>query len=224
MLQNPDVGAVTLIDIILLVRLSAMSRQVVASALKRLEAEELIDRQSQSLREGSSIQLTSWLVDPYSGRIPKRWLFDGNTGMTIVRLTYFNFSRGSLHALKVYLALLAFRDRNRNGLTILSYTKLAMITGVGRHLIGDAITHIYQMELISFRQADFSGNDPDRTNRYLIKGLNIAWTALAQEYPAIGKNPRTRRAYQGDLEDFCSFVGLTATDEFRAVTRSHVLA
>ena len=37
-------------------------------------------------------------------------------------------------------------------------------------------------------------------------------------------NPRTRRAYQGDLEDFCGFVGLTGAEEFRAVTRAHVLA
>jgi site-specific recombinase XerD len=37
-------------------------------------------------------------------------------------------------------------------------------------------------------------------------------------------NPRTRRAYKNDLEDFCLFVGLTGADEFRAVTRAHVLA
>lgn len=37
-------------------------------------------------------------------------------------------------------------------------------------------------------------------------------------------NPRTRRAYQGDLEDFCSCVGLATADEFRMVTRAHMLA
>ena len=37
-------------------------------------------------------------------------------------------------------------------------------------------------------------------------------------------NPRTRRAYQGDLEDFCGFFGLSGAEEFRAVTRAHVLA
>lgn len=36
-------------------------------------------------------------------------------------------------------------------------------------------------------------------------------------------NPRTRRAYQNDLEDFCRFVGLSGAEEFRAVTRAHVL-
>jgi site-specific recombinase XerD len=37
-------------------------------------------------------------------------------------------------------------------------------------------------------------------------------------------NPRTRRAYQNDLEDFCGFVGLVNAEEFGMVTRSHVLA
>jgi site-specific recombinase XerD len=37
-------------------------------------------------------------------------------------------------------------------------------------------------------------------------------------------NPRTRRAYQNDLEDFCGFVGLVNADEFGMITRSHVLA
>lgn len=31
-------------------------------------------------------------------------------------------------------------------------------------------------------------------------------------------------AYQGDLADFCSFVGLTGADKFRTVTRAYVLA
>lgn len=37
-------------------------------------------------------------------------------------------------------------------------------------------------------------------------------------------NPRTRRAYQIDLRDFMSFVGIAQPDEFRIVTRAHVLA
>lgn len=46
----------------------------------------------------------------------------------------------------------------------------------------------------------------------------------AVEWFANIDNPRTRRAYQNDLEDFCSFVGLTGADEFRAAARAHVLA
>lgn len=52
----------------------------------------------------------------------------------------------------------------------------------------------------------------------------LAAVPAAVEWFANIDNPRTRRAYQGDLEDFCGFVGLTGADEFRAVTRAHVLA
>jgi len=52
----------------------------------------------------------------------------------------------------------------------------------------------------------------------------LAEVPAAVEWFANIDNPRTRRAYQNDLEDFCSFVGLTGAEEFRAVTRAHVLA
>jgi site-specific recombinase XerD len=37
-------------------------------------------------------------------------------------------------------------------------------------------------------------------------------------------NAKTRRAYKNDLEDFMSFVGLQRVEEFRIVTRAHVIA
>ncbi|OZO01366.1 integrase [Pseudomonas sp. IB20] len=52
----------------------------------------------------------------------------------------------------------------------------------------------------------------------------LASVPAAAEWFANIDNPRTRRAYQGDLADFCGFVGLTGAEEFRAVTRAHVLA
>lgn len=52
----------------------------------------------------------------------------------------------------------------------------------------------------------------------------LAAVPAAVEWFANIDNPRTRRAYQNDLEDFCSFIGLTGAEEFRAVTRAHVLA
>lgn len=52
----------------------------------------------------------------------------------------------------------------------------------------------------------------------------LASVPAAVEWFANIDNPRTRRAYQIDLDDFCGFVGLTGAEEFRAVTRAHVLA
>jgi integrase/recombinase XerD len=37
-------------------------------------------------------------------------------------------------------------------------------------------------------------------------------------------NARTRRAYQLDMRDFMNFVGLNQIEEFRSITRAHVLA
>ena len=37
-------------------------------------------------------------------------------------------------------------------------------------------------------------------------------------------NPQTRRAYQADLREFMAFTGITAPEQFRTVTRAHLLA
>jgi site-specific recombinase XerD len=52
----------------------------------------------------------------------------------------------------------------------------------------------------------------------------LATVPAAADWFANIDNSRTRRAYQNDLQDFCSFIGLATADEFRVVTRSHVLA
>ena len=52
----------------------------------------------------------------------------------------------------------------------------------------------------------------------------LAEVPAAAEWFANLDNPRTRRAYQGDIEDFCSFLGIQSPDQFRVVTRAHVLA
>jgi integrase/recombinase XerD len=52
---------------------------------------------------------------------------------------------------------------------------------------------------------------------------------LAEVPPAIEwfgniRNEKTRRAYRGDVQDFMQFVGIRAPEEFRIVTRAHVIA
>jgi site-specific recombinase XerD len=37
-------------------------------------------------------------------------------------------------------------------------------------------------------------------------------------------NPRTRRAYRNDIEEFSRFVGIATPEEMRSVTRSHLIA
>lgn len=54
--------------------------------------------------------------------------------------------------------------------------------------------------------------------------LGLSNMPSAAEWFANLDNPRTRRAYQGDIRDFCSFVGIHGPEQFREVTRAHVLA
>lgn len=44
------------------------------------------------------------------------------------------------------------------------------------------------------------------------------------EWGANIRNPKTRRAYQNDVRDFCQFVGIHEPEQMRLVTRAHVIA
>ncbi|AAY39676.1 Phage integrase:Phage integrase, N-terminal SAM-like protein [Pseudomonas syringae pv. syringae B728a] len=57
-----------------------------------------------------------------------------------------------------------------------------------------------------------------------VEFQQLARVPSAVEWFANLDNPRTRRAYQNDLTDFSSFIVLASADDFRQVTRSHVLA
>ena len=52
----------------------------------------------------------------------------------------------------------------------------------------------------------------------------LARVPPAVEWFANIDNPNTRRAYRNDLQEFMEFVGIAAPEEFRLVSRAHVLA
>ncbi len=68
----------------------------------------------------------------------------------------------------------------------------------------------------------------------LVKGQGRALTAiefykLAEVPPELEwfanlRNPNTRKAYEHDLREFQCFVGIEQAEEFRTVTRAHVIA
>lgn len=64
----------------------------------------------------------------------------------------------------------------------------------------------------------------DQRRLTAVEFQSLARVPAAVEWFANLDNPRTRRAYQNDLTDFSSFIGLASADDFRQVTRSHVLA
>lgn len=185
--------------------LAVMSRAVISRSLTRLEAAQLIKREPQALKSGSKIQILAWDDDYAWGKIPKLWLYDGNRGRMLL-LKEFNFSQLSLHALKIYLTLLAFRDRR--GIATLSYDRLVHYTGVLRHQVADAITRLYDSRLISFRPGEFQSEyEFDRTNRYLVRGFGTRWPspddhqAAAEKANAPGaKLPANKKDIEATLE------------------------
>jgi hypothetical protein len=205
--ECPDQRGITVRMCVEWVSESAWNPQpTIAKALTRLETEGLIQRKAQALRKGSSILICGWLESKSWAKIPKRWLYDGSFGSKILMLTEFNFSRASLSALKVYIALLAYRDSNRGGIAMLSYDRLALITGVKRHHIADAITRLYDLRMISFRQGDFSeASDFSRTNRYLVRGLGVRWTK-ADEFEMPQSSAHKNRPGAADIAAANSFV------------------
>lgn len=159
-----------------LIQLAKMSRGVISRSIKRLEKEGLIQREKQALKLGSVISIQGWNEGKYAwGKVPKRWLYNGNKGRMLL-LAEFNYSKASFYALKIFIAILAYRDNTRAGIATISYDKISSMTGVPRHHVADAITQLYQMDLISFRQGDYASFDAmNRTNRYLVRGLGSYW-------------------------------------------------
>lgn len=57
-----------------------------------------------------------------------------------------------------------------------------------------------------------------------VQFQGLATMPASVEWFANIDNPQTRRAYQSDLRDCCAFLGIHHPDDFRQVTRAHVLA
>jgi integrase/recombinase XerD len=67
---------------------------------------------------------------------------------------------------------------------------------------------------------------PDLSNRRLTDDQfkQLASVPPEVEWFANIDNARTRRAYRIDVQDFTEFIGIKKPDEFRTVTRAHVIA
>ena len=65
---------------------------------------------------------------------------------------------------------------------------------------------------------------PERRLLTAVEFQGLADVPLETEWFANIQNPRTRRAYQGDIREFMEFVGILGSGEFRQVARAHVIA
>lgn len=82
------------------------------------------------------------------------------------------------------------------------------------------------MESTSPRSSDLTVRRPASGGRMLTAAefQDLAAVPAAAVWFANLDNPNTRRAYRNDVEDFMAFLGIERPDEFRAVTRAHVIA
>ncbi len=189
-----------------LTRLAKMSRAVISRSFKRLEQEKLITRQPQALKVGTTVRIERWNDEYAWGKIPKLWLYEGSRERLLL-LAEFNYSKASFDALKVFIAILAHRDGGRGGIASLSYDKLSSITRVPRWRVADAITKLYGMELISFRQGDYRDLDATlRTNRYLVRGLGCHWPAADEAEDMTNTQPRHSKPTKDALDAALEFV------------------
>ncbi|MFQ6575292.1 hypothetical protein [Pseudomonas sp. UM16] len=165
-----------------LIALSGLSRPIVAKALKRLEKESLLEKVDKPIREGTTLQMAGW-EERFHGKLPKSRLFDGSRTQLLL-LREFEFSALSLYALKVYLVICAFRNKDNFNIATINYKTISRYAGVPIHQIPSALNRLYHLELISYKQADYyepGNNEQDRTNRYLVRGLGDKWPAFNPE-------------------------------------------
>jgi site-specific recombinase XerD len=80
------------------------------------------------------------------------------------------------------------------------------------------MAHVMGDELMALQPPSSSGllSDPRFTALAAVPA-EVEWFANID-------NPRTRRAYQGDLQDFTAFIGMGQPEQFRQVRRAHVIA
>lgn len=170
-----------------LMALSGMSRPLVARALKRLISEKLVSKVDKPLREGTELKLAGW-EDAFFGKLPKQVFYD-DAPDKLLKLREFEFSALSLYSLKVYLVIVAYRNRKNFNIATINYTTISLRSGVPKHLIPAVLNRLYANDLIAYKQADYYESaqaQADRTNRYLVRGLGDRWPAFNPE-----KNAKT---------------------------------
>jgi integrase len=93
---------------------------------------------------------------------------------------------------------------------------------VERHGAAETTTDGKGQELVvAGRGLDRGG---DRRGLTAAEFQGLAAVPAEAEWFANIDNPRTRRAYRVDIHEFMGFVGIARPEEFRTVTRAHVLA
>lgn len=146
-----------------------LSRAMISKGLSKLENLKLIA--VIPYRRQNVYELTAHTESPWA-KLPKKHLYQKKaTGEIDVFLNDFHLrSRTELNALKLYMLLLAFRDRDSNT-TFLGYQAISDYSGIQRNDIRKAISFLIHHDFIQLDKVMQEGTDI-RVNRYEIKGLS----------------------------------------------------
>lgn len=150
-----------------LTRMTGFARATVSSGLDLLEELGAISRSK--IGRANSYTLHGVNEPGRWCQLPQSTLLRPDGALSIKKLER---KRATLHALRVYAALLSLRRQQTNTASI-SWTGLSRWTGVRRADIGPAVQVLVAWGLVSFSEEldDRHLDGEDRSNRYRIVGL-----------------------------------------------------
>ncbi len=105
------------------------------------------------------------------GKLPFEYLLRGNGNDDGRLATIPNRGRGGRDALKIYFALIAFRD-NASGYSRLSYNKISEYTGVPRRYIRGALSILYEAGMVHRERFADLPDTYTSANQYWVAGVS----------------------------------------------------
>jgi DNA-binding transcriptional ArsR family regulator len=123
------------------------------------------------------------------GKLPYDHLRSGPSGGRLAAVGH--RYQGDLNALKIYLALVAFRD-GASGYSSLSYDKIVEYTGVHRSRVRPALSSLYETRLVAVDPTTDLREKLNAPRRYVVEGL--ARQRLADEGMSVPGSPEALRS------------------------------
>jgi len=151
-------------------KITDLSRTMVSAGIKILVGYGLIQRLPESKGLGKKAR---YIVDDFDGafgwaKLPMRKLYRSGV---ITAFGDFNLrKRTELDALKIYLIIVAFRDRNANE-TRISFDKISDYTGVTRNYIKAALSFLVVQNLIQVDKHLNEGSELMNHNVYRVRHI-----------------------------------------------------
>jgi hypothetical protein len=170
---------------------SELSRSMISRGLRKLESCGLI--RTSKFGKNVVYELIDNNPDRDWAKLPNAYLYkDANNGELKAFRNFTHRNKHELNALKIYLLIVAFRDRKLNA-ALLTYDTISAYTGIPRNSIRTALSHLTNSELIQI----------DRDSMPFFRQKRPP-----SQYRVRGVNPRIHRGTQSSetIENAYSFV------------------